>query len=75
MPDWGAYRRGSANLVARTGAPTRFLRLKLHVLSASRAAVRAPEVQRAMTRATYGLGAALAVVAALGVHAILHVAR
>jgi hypothetical protein len=49
--------------------------LKSDVLGASRAAIRAPEVRRAMSRAAYGLGAALAVVAALGVHAVLHIAR
>jgi len=74
MLDWGAYRRGSTHS-GQTSAPARFLRLKSDVLGASRAAVRAPEVQRAMTRAAYGLGAALAVVAAMGVHAVLHVAR
>jgi hypothetical protein len=43
--------------------------------SASDAAFRAPEVKRAMTRASYGLGAALAFVAALSVHAALHAVR
>jgi hypothetical protein len=75
MLDGGAYRRGSSHLAGRTSAPARFPRLKSDVLGASRAAVRAPEVQRAMTRAAYGLGAALAVVAALGVHAVLHTIR
>jgi hypothetical protein len=75
MLDWGACRRGATHLAGRTSASARFLRLKSDVLGASRAAVRAPEMQRAMTRAAYGLGAALAVVAALGVHAALNAAR
>jgi len=73
MPDRGTYRRKPTDRPATV--LDRLLRLKSDVLGASGTAVRAPQVRRAMTRATYGLGAALAVVAALGVHALLNAVR
>jgi hypothetical protein len=49
--------------------------LRADVLSATREALQTPEVRRSMARAVFAFGAALAVVAALGVHASLHAIR
>ena len=64
----------------RTARPAKTGRARLAVLKgdlayAFRQAVVAPEFRRAMARTGYGLGAALAVVAALSVHEALRAFR
>jgi hypothetical protein len=71
MPGEDGERRGPAPKRARRG----LARLTTDVLSASQTAVQSSQVRGAMTRAAYSLGVALAVLAAVGVHAVLHVTR
>ena len=71
----GRRSRAKAAGFERLGRVGRLMRLRSDVRIVSDAAFRAPEVKRAMTRASYGLGAALAFVAALSLHAALHAIR
>lgn len=73
--DRGRRPRAKAAGFERSGRWGRLLRLRSDLRIASDAAFRAPEMRRAMARAAYGLGAALAFVAALSVHAALHAVR
>jgi len=75
MPSEDCDRRGYLAKRAERGPLKPYARLTRDVLSASQTAVRSSEVRAAMTRAVYSLGVALAVLAALGVHAVLHVSR
>lgn len=77
----GDSRRDRSAAPAGLAAPAvgqtigRLKRVKADVLAASWMAFRTPEAQRAMTRAVCSLGTALAVVAALSIHAMLLAAR
>jgi hypothetical protein len=77
MPSESNPQRGAPARSAGRGTPASKhpMPLRADILIALEAAARTPEAQRAMTRASLGLWMALAFIAALGLHAVIHAAH